>query len=54
VDFLILLGLSLMRVQKVSDRLDQMIGRNIRFHRIRRPLSQTALAERIGVAYQQI
>jgi transcriptional regulator with XRE-family HTH domain len=43
-----------MRVQKVSDPLDQMIGRNIRFHRIRRRLSQIALAKRNGVAYQQI
>jgi transcriptional regulator with XRE-family HTH domain len=43
-----------MRIKKPPDPLDQQIGRNIRFHRMRRPLSQTALGEQIAIAYQQV
>jgi integrase/recombinase XerD len=41
-------------MKKPTDPLDQLIGRNIRLHRIRRGLSQTALDDRIGVSFQQV
>jgi transcriptional regulator with XRE-family HTH domain len=43
-----------MRIKKPPDPLDQVIGRNIRFYRIKRGLSQTALGESISVTFQQI
>ncbi|MFL9827723.1 helix-turn-helix domain-containing protein [Rhodoplanes sp. SY1] len=39
---------------KPPDPLDLLIGRNIRFYRLRRGLSQSALARAIGVTYQQV
>ena len=43
-----------MRTKKPVDPLDQLIGRNVRFYRIRKGLSQTALGEGIGVTFQQV
>jgi transcriptional regulator with XRE-family HTH domain len=43
-----------MRTKKPPDPLDRLIGRNIRFFRIESGLSQTDLAERIGVTFQQL
>jgi transcriptional regulator with XRE-family HTH domain len=43
-----------MRTQKPPDPLDRLIGRNIRFFRIESGLSQTTLAERVGVSFQQL
>jgi transcriptional regulator with XRE-family HTH domain len=43
-----------MRTKKPPDPLDRLIGRNIRFCRIESGLSQTALAESIGVGFQQL
>jgi transcriptional regulator with XRE-family HTH domain len=43
-----------MRIKKPPDPLDEQIGRNIRFHRVRLGLSQAALGERLGIAYQQV
>jgi transcriptional regulator with XRE-family HTH domain len=36
------------------DDIDGLIGRNIRFHRLRRELSQAQLAARLGISYQQL
>jgi transcriptional regulator with XRE-family HTH domain len=33
---------------------DRQIGRNFRFHRTRKGLSQTALGAQIGICYQQV
>jgi transcriptional regulator with XRE-family HTH domain len=43
-----------MRAKKLPDPLDRLIGRNIRFYRIECGLSQTALADGIGVSFQQL
>ena len=43
-----------MRTKKPPDPLDRLIGRNIRFFRIEGGLSQTELAEHIGVTFQQL
>jgi transcriptional regulator with XRE-family HTH domain len=43
-----------MRTRKPPDGLDRLIGRNIRFFRIEGGLSQTELAEHIGVTFQQL
>jgi transcriptional regulator with XRE-family HTH domain len=43
-----------MRTKKPPDPLDRLIGRNIRFCRIESGMSQTALAESIGVTFQQL
>jgi hypothetical protein len=40
-----LFGRSSTRTKKPVDPLDQLIGRNIRFYRIEKGLSQTALGE---------
>lgn len=37
-----------------SGPLDAMVGAKIRMHRINRGMSQTVLAERIGVTFQQV
>jgi transcriptional regulator with XRE-family HTH domain len=39
---------------KRPDPTDVTVGRNIRAHRLARGLSQSALADRIGVSYQQV
>src|ERR1043166_4072821 len=43
-----------MRTKKPPDPLDRLIGRNVRFFRIEGGLSQTELAEHIGVTFQQL
>ena len=43
-----------MRTRKPPDSLDRLIGRNIRFFRIEGGFSQTELAVRIGVTFQQL
>ena len=43
-----------MRNKKPPDPLDRLIGRNIRFFRIEGGLSQTELAECVGVTFQQL
>lgn len=43
-----------MPMNKSADPLDQLIGRNIRFYRTTKRLSQTTLGERVGVTFQQI
>lgn len=43
-----------MRTRKPPDVLDWLIARNIRFFRIEGGLSQTDLAEHIGVTFQQL
>jgi transcriptional regulator with XRE-family HTH domain len=43
-----------MRTKTPPDALDRLIGRNIRFFRIESDLSQTELAEHIGVTFQQL
>jgi transcriptional regulator with XRE-family HTH domain len=42
-----------MTVRK-SGPLDEMVGAKIRMFRINRGMSQTALAERVGVSFQQV
>jgi transcriptional regulator with XRE-family HTH domain len=37
-----------------SQDVDQVVGRQIRIHRISNRLSQTELADRIGVTFQQV
>jgi transcriptional regulator with XRE-family HTH domain len=37
-----------------KDPLDEMIGRHIRFYRLRRRMSQSALAKSIGVSFRQV
>lgn len=37
-----------------KDPLDDMIGRHIRFYRLRKGMSQSALAKSIGVSFQQV
>jgi transcriptional regulator with XRE-family HTH domain len=39
---------------KNPDEIDVLVGRNIRIHRVAKRLSQTELAERIGVTFQQV
>jgi len=40
--------------RKRPDPIDQLVGRNIRIRRLERGLSQTALAERLGLTFQQV
>jgi transcriptional regulator with XRE-family HTH domain len=37
-----------------ADAIDRLIGRNIRFHRLVRELSQAKLAGEIGISFQQL
>jgi transcriptional regulator with XRE-family HTH domain len=43
-----------MRTNKPPDPLDQLIGRNVRFYRLKSGLSQSGLGASIGASYQQI
>jgi hypothetical protein len=43
-----------MRTRKPADPLDQLIGRNIRFHRKSGRRSLTEVGQKLGVTYQQI
>ena len=39
---------------KSANRVDKLVGRNIRVHRLVRGLTQEALGEKLGVTFQQI
>jgi transcriptional regulator with XRE-family HTH domain len=40
--------------QKRTQKIDKVIGRNIRIHRLAREMSQTELGDRLGVSFQQV
>lgn len=40
--------------RRAADDIDRAIGRNIRFHRILRGLTQAELGIALGVSYQQV
>ena len=40
--------------QKRAQKIDRMIGRNIRIHRLAKKMSQTELGEHLGVSFQQV
>ena len=40
--------------RRKSDQLDAMVGAKVRVFRINRGISQTALAEKLGVTFQQV
>jgi transcriptional regulator with XRE-family HTH domain len=40
--------------QKQAQKIDRVIGRNIRIHRLARKMSQTELGEHLGVSFQQV
>src|SRR5437764_471202 len=39
---------------RAPDSVDVLVGKNIRVHRLIRKMSQMALAERLGVTFQQV
>lgn len=41
-------------LQKQAQKIDRIIGRNIRIHRLARGMSQTELGNQIGVSFQQV
>ena len=41
-------------LQKRAQKIDRVIGRNIRIHRLARKMSQTELGEHLGVSFQQV
>jgi transcriptional regulator with XRE-family HTH domain len=40
--------------QKQAQKIDRVIGRNIRVHRLAKEMSQTELGERLGLSFQQV
>jgi len=40
--------------QKRAQKIDRVIGRNIRIHRLAKKMSQTELGEHLGVSFQQV
>ena len=40
--------------QKRAQKIDKVIGRNIRIHRLAKKLSQTELGDELGVSFQQV
>ena len=40
--------------QKRAQKIDKVIGRNIRIHRLAKKLSQTELGDQLGVSFQQV
>ena len=40
--------------QKRAQKIDHVIGRNIRIHRLAKKMSQTELGEHLGVSFQQV
>jgi transcriptional regulator with XRE-family HTH domain len=40
--------------RKKPDPIDELVGRNIRIHRLAKGLSQTALADKLGLTFQQV
>ncbi|HEY2136024.1 MAG TPA: helix-turn-helix transcriptional regulator [Xanthobacteraceae bacterium] len=41
-------------LQKRAQKIDKVIGRNIRIHRLAKKMSQTELGEKLGVSFQQV
>src|SRR5438105_3417967 len=41
-------------LQKRAQKIDKVIGRNIRIHRLGRKMSQTDLGNQLGVSFQQV
>ena len=41
-------------LQKRAQKIDKVIGRNIRIHRLGRKMSQTELGDQLGVSFQQV
>jgi transcriptional regulator with XRE-family HTH domain len=39
---------------KHFDPIDRLIGRNIRLHRMQKRMSQTELADNLGITFQQV
>ena len=42
------------KLQKPAQKIDKVIGRNIRIHRLAKKMSQTDLGEKLGVSFQQV
>ena len=40
--------------QKRAQKIDKIIGRNIRIHRLAKKMSQTELGDQLGVSFQQV
>ena len=43
-----------MLTRKGPDSVDQMVGRNIRIYRLQKKLTQTELADELGLTFQQV
>jgi len=43
-----------MMTRKGPDAVDQMVGRNIRIYRLQKRLTQTDLADQLGLTFQQV
>ena len=43
-----------MMTRKGPDAIDQIVGRNIRIYRLQKRLSQTELADELGLTFQQV
>jgi transcriptional regulator with XRE-family HTH domain len=41
-------------LQKRAQKIDKVIGRNVRIHRLARRMSQTELGDQLGVSFQQV
>lgn len=41
-------------LQKRAQKIDKVIGRNIRIHRLSKKMSQTELGDQLGVSFQQV
>lgn len=41
-------------LQKQAQKIDKIIGRNVRIHRLAKKMSQTELGEKLGVSFQQV
>ena len=41
-------------LQKRAQKIDKIIGRNIRIHRLGKKMSQTGLGDQLGVSFQQV
>ena len=48
------MGKELPMSPKQPDSIDQLVSRNIRIQRLAKGLSQTELAEKLGVTFQQV
>ena len=43
-----------MMTRKAPDSIDRIVGRNIRIHRMQKGLTQTELADELGLTFQQV